>query len=514
MKNKIILVSIVAILTVVAGCKKEILPGMEYTSYSFASVDEDGGDWKPIYLTSNTQVVVNAPTDPTSAEYLDELSSVKSISASLTSDQKEILDHWSTNGVIKWNEVAMELVAKYFLFPAPNADGTYPWPSSAAPSVYPYYPLSSPPYASRAYAYLSAGTFDALIECWHYKYQYNRMAPSSYDASITTNLSVSSLPSYPSEDAVIAGFSRTILTFLFPLEASYLTQLAKDHEDSRLYAGSNVISDIVAGDSLGKKVANLFISRAKGDGMKNTLGTTAQYDSIYAVWNASPTTVWSSLEVPKRQPFAINFGHVLPWTITKADVTTTYRLPAPPAVGTPEFQAALDEVLYYSKHATKEEQNIGFKWDDGQSTYSPPGHWNAIVAPYIHDAAMNPLRAARVLAYMNMSMEDAGIAVWDNKYFYYCCRPTNANPDIKTIMGVPGFPAYPSGHSGFSAAAATVLGHFFPSEAGAFMDMANEAALSRLYACIHFRYDCDAGITLGTNVAQKAIDLAIADGGE
>ncbi|MCY7410156.1 MAG: phosphatase PAP2 family protein [Chitinophagales bacterium] len=514
MKNKILLITIVTSLAIVAGCKKEILPGMEFTSYTYSSIDEDGGNWKTIYLTSPTQVVVNAPSDPTSPEYLAELSALKSTSATLTEEQKEKLDYWSTNGVIRWNEITRELMAKYFLMPAPNADGTYPWPNSAAPSAYPYYPFSSPPYASRAYAYLSAGSFDALISCWNYKYQFNRNAPSTYDASITTNLPVSTLPSYPSEDAVIAGFSRTLLTFLFPLEASYLTQLAKDQEDSRLYAGTNVTSDIVAGDSLGKKVANLFITRAKGDGMKNTLGTQAVWDSISNVWSNVGYTVWSSTEVPARQMLAPKFGLVKPWTMTTTDVTTTHRLPPPPAVGSPEFQSALDEVLDYSKNATNEEKQIAFKWDDGPSTYTPPGHWNAIACPYIHDASLNPLRSARVLAYTNMAMEDAGICVWDNKFYYFCCRPSNANPEIKTLMGVPGFPAYPSGHSGFSAAGATVLGHFFPSDAAYFMDQANEAALSRLYGCIHFRFDCDQGINLGIGVGQVAVDLAVLDGGE
>jgi len=195
-------------------------------------------------------------------------------------------------------------------------------------------------------------------------------------------------------------------------------------------------------------------------------------------------------------------------------VSTTFRLAGPPTPGTSEFQSAVDQMLDMSKNATKEEKDIAFKWDDGTSTYSPPGHWNAIAAPYINEAALNPLRAARVLAYMNMSIEDAGICIWDNKFFYYSPRPTNANPDVKTLMGVPNFPSYPSGHSGFSAAAATVLGHFFPADAAYFTDQANEAAMSRMYGCIHFQADCDDGLTLGQNVAQYAINMAEADGGE
>ncbi len=514
MKTTIRLIAIAGIIAFLASCSNEIEPGLSYNSYSYASLDQDGGNWKTIYLTSAAQVPVAAPADPTSQSYLDELAALKSASANPTADQMDRINYWSTNGVIRWNEIARELVAKYFILSQPNADGSYSFPDPAHPDVYPFFPFASPPYASRAYAYLSAGTFDAMISSWYYKYQYNREAPSKYDASIKTSLPVSDLPSYPSEDAVMAGFSRTLLTAMFPLESAYLSQMAADHENSRIWAGVNVTSDIVAGDTLGKKIAQAFLGRAKADGMGKTLGTKAQWDSIVNYWASSGQPHWESLEIPARQPLAVNFGHVKTWTFDPSLISTTFRLPPPPAFGTTEFQTALDEVLDKSKHATKEELDIAFKWDDGTSTYSPPGHWNAIASPYIHDAQMNPLRAARVLAYMNMAIEDAGIAVWDNKYFYYFPRPTNENADVKTVMGVPNFPSYPSGHSGFSAAAATVLGHFFPAEASYFMDQANEAAMSRLYGCIHYRFDCEDGVTLGQNVGQYAITMAASDGAE
>lgn len=497
----------------IAACKKEIEPVVAYDAFLYASEDANGGTWKPIYLSSATQVPVPAPADPASAEYQAELAALKAMSANPTTDQQELIAQWSTNGVIRWNAIARELVAKYFLFPMPNADGTYTLPSGAKPDQYPLFPMATPPYAVRAYAYLGAGTFDALVATWHYKYQYNRKAPSQYDAAIATHLPVQNLPAYPSEDAVMAGFSRTLLTFLFPNEAAYLTQQAEDQKNSRLWAGVNVQSDLVAGDSLGKAIANLFIARAKGDGMGAVLGNPTVWDSITNAQTATGKPIWKSMEVPPRPMLAPKFGSVKPWTITSADVANVYRLPPPPAVGSAEFQTALDEVLQYSKKATKKEQEIAFRWDDGTSTYTPPGHWNWIAEPYIHKAHLNPLRATRIFAYLNMAMEDAGICVWDTKYYYFFPRPTNVNPEIKTLLGIPNFPSYPSGHSGFSAAGAAVLGHFFPSDAAYFNELAKEAAFSRLYGCIHYRFDCDSGIEQGTSVAQNAINMAKADGG-
>jgi len=305
MKSRITLIIIASTLTILSSCKKDVDLGTEFNSYSYSSTDDDGGTWKTIVLTSPDQVPVAAPASPDEQSYLSELDALQTSSANPTSDQMSAINYWSSNGVVRWNEITRQLVAKYFLLSQPNADNTYSFPDPAHPDQYPLFPFASPPYASRAFAYLSAGSYDAMVAAWHYKYLYNRMAPSTYDASIKTSLPVNNIPAYPSEDAVLAGFSRTILTALFPLEAAYLSQMALEQENSRIWAGVNVTSDIVAGDSLGKKIAQAFLGRGKTDGMKNTLGTPAQWDSITSYWANTGKLTWKSLEIPARQPLAV-----------------------------------------------------------------------------------------------------------------------------------------------------------------------------------------------------------------
>jgi membrane-associated phospholipid phosphatase len=104
-----------------------------------------------------------------------------------------------------------------------------------------------------------------------------------------------------------------------------------------------------------------------------------------------------------------------------------------------------------------------------------------------------------------MAMMDAGIAVWDAKYAYWCIRPSQADPAITTPVGLPNFPAYPSGHSGFSGAGSDVLGYLFPSERARLQAMAEEVAMSRLYGGVHFRFDNEAGLQVGRAVAAMAI---------
>ena len=173
--------------------------------YQFAQTDENGGDWKPVLLTNPDQIAIPTPEDVNSGAYQNELSDLKSISSNLNSDQMKAVDYWTNNPIFRWNEIALELVAKYNLIPGPNADGTYTLPNPADPGAIPNFPFAHPPYAVRALAYLSVAQFDGLISAWHYKYQFNRPSPSSVDNSIQAAYVDNNIPSYPSDGAVIAN---------------------------------------------------------------------------------------------------------------------------------------------------------------------------------------------------------------------------------------------------------------------------------------------------------------------
>jgi hypothetical protein len=180
------------------------------------TLDENGGSWKPIVLNSSTTIAIPTPAATTSDEYQNELQEIKSLQGNITSEMKKTIQYWAANPVVRWNEITRELVAKYNLPPASSPDGTYPAPSAANPTVYPLFPFSNPPYASRAYAMLTVAQYDALVAAWQYKYIHNRPAPSTTDKSIASLVPSTNLPAYPSEDAVIAAASLEVLKALFP----------------------------------------------------------------------------------------------------------------------------------------------------------------------------------------------------------------------------------------------------------------------------------------------------------
>ena len=469
-----------------------------------AKSDIDAGAWKPVLLTSASQIAMAAPIATNTPEYIAQVNEIKDWQSHLTSDEKNIVQYWAAGAVLRWNEILRDLVARHNLPPYQNADGSYPFPNANNPLAYPQFPFANPPYAGRAYAYVSAAQYDALVAAYYYKKLYNRPAPYKVDATVTTLVPQNDLPSYPSEDAVVAGAAAEMLKLLFPGDQDYVQQKVEEHKRARIIAGANVRSDIDAGEALGKAVAQLFVTRARGDRAGAAIGTQADWTKLETDCIARGETPWYSLEYPKRPPMLPIFGKVKAFLFDSL-TAISLRPPPPPSTSGKQMKDETEEVLYYSTHDTRERYDIVHFWADGVGTYSPPGHWDAIAAEDFILKNYSEVRWARNMALLNMAVMDAGIVCWDTKYFYFNPRPTQMNPAIKTLTGIPNFPSYISGHSTFSGAAATVLGYIIPENAAKYTAMANEASMSRLYGAIHYRSDCSVGLQVGSNVGKYAV---------
>jgi membrane-associated phospholipid phosphatase len=148
------------------------------------------------------------------------------------------------------------------------------------------------------------------------------------------------------------------------------------------------------------------------------------------------------------------------------------------------------------------------------STPTPPGHWNFIAARYVEEAGFSEVRAARTFALLNMALHDAAVACWDAKFTYFNPRPSQLDPEIRTVIGLPNFPSFTSGHSTFSAAAARVLSYVFPDGAAYFDAQKEEAAISRLFGGIHYRSDIEVGKEHGNRVGEYTVAFARTDGAD
>jgi hypothetical protein len=495
-----------------ASCNKDINEkGSDWTELIPTKLDENAGTWKQCVLTPTDDIKIPDALAVTTPQYLAEIQELKTTQANLTDDQKAAIKYWSAGVTLRWNEIMRALVAKYNLAPQNNADGTYPVPDATNPFSYPVFPFSNPPYAARAYAYVSVAQYDALVAAYKLKQQYKRPAPYKTDATITPSVSKSDLPSYPSEEATLASATLEMMKFLFPGEVEFLNKKADESRNFKLWAGAAVKSDIAAGDSLGRAVANKILARAKGDNMKNALGTQAKWDSLAQNRVALGEEPWKSMESPARPPMLPFYGNVKVWLIPNV---ATVRPVAPVSTKSADLQKQLAEVKEYTSNPTRENIAIIHFWADGTGTQTPPGHWNAIACDDIKKVQMSEVRTARNLALLNMSLMDAAISCWDTKSFYYYPRPSQLDNSIKTLTGLPNFPSFTSGHSTFSGAAATVLGYIFPNNKATYDNFAKDASNSRLFGGIHYRMDCEVGLQVGTKIGNYAIDRAKIDGAE
>ena len=494
----------------VLSCNKDTQTHISYNSYEWVSDDLDGGDWLQVVIPADKTFDIAIPASTQSDSYQTELASMVELNNKMSQTEIEIADYWTSNPLLRWNEIARDLAAKYNLSPAPNSDGIYTLPDVNNPSSYPRFPFAHPPYTCRMLAYVQVAVFDALIECWQLNATYNRPAPHKIAQGLEPYYAAQNLPSYPSQGATVTGVAQAILTAMFPLEKDYIAAKADEHLKSLIYTGSHVQSDVDAGKLLGTQVAAEVMKRAATDGMKKAQTPRPVSDSIkLAAFNRFGWQ-WVNQEIPER-PVGITpmFGTLKMWSV--ADVGLVRPL-APPAPGSEAFNAAVKELEDTRKNLTAEQRKIANFWSDGTSTYTPLGHWNRLACDFITEKKLNPLRSARILAYLNMGIMDAGIACWDAKYYYHYPRPVQAVSGFKTILGTPNFPSYTSGHSTFSGAAAGILGQLFPDKKMQCDEWALEASNSRIYGGIHYRYDCEAGLEAGYKISDFVLAIADKDG--
>jgi len=473
--------------------------------------DSNAGNWRYIVLSGPTQFPVAAPAPANDAGYQAELASIRAAQASVTAEQRDAIVYWSKGGVLRWNQLTLEMVTRANLPPAPNADGTYTFPSAANPFDYPQFPFSNPPYAARALSYVSVAQYEALKVAWYYKYLYNRPAPINAGAGVQALMGASDLPGYPSEDGVEAGVHSVLLKLLFPTNVIEIDQKVAEQQLVAYLAGRATPSDFAAGFALGQAVAAVFVARAASDGMRNAIGTQAQWDALAAAAVARGEIPWKSQDIPPRPPMLPFFWQVQGWMMSATDILNERPGP-PPSTSSAQMRQELAAVKNAVARATRAQQATAYKWNDGVNTPTPPGHWNLISHSYIEAADFSEVRAARAMALLNMALHDAAVGCWDAKYAYFNPRAAQLDRSIKTTIGLPNFPAYTSGHSTFSAAAAEVLSYLFPESAGFFAAQRDEAGLSRLYSGIHYPIDITVGKDHGIRIGAYTLRFAQTDG--
>lgn len=202
-----------------------------------------------------------------------------------------------------------------------------------------------------------------------------------------------------------------------------------------------------------------------------------------------------------------------------------------------QFYKEAKEIRDMGVNLTEEQRNIASFWDCNpfvmnvrghvmfaSKKISPGGHWINIAADACRKSGKDITHTMETYARVSISLADAFISCWDEKYRSVVIRPeTYINQYIDEgwapLLQTPPFPEYTSGHSVISSAAAVAMTDLF-GENFAFTDSteveygmtarsftsfrqaSDEAALSRMYGGIHYRPACEQGKTQGIAVGN------------
>lgn len=242
---------------------------------------------------------------------------------------------------------------------------------------------------------------------------------------------------------------------------------------------------------------------------------------------AKPTTLPVFNPIKPTAPF---WGELRPFVIKNGDECAP---PAPPAYsetpGSPFWKMGKE---FFDSMAvlTPEKKQIALFWADNPVATGTPGfHWVSVANQMVSRRSQRADQAVELYALMTMSIADAFIGCWKEKYRSNVVRPVTYvqrvfDQTYQSVFPTPPFPEYTSGHSVQSAAAVVVLERLVgdtisfidstqvdvgqaPRPFASFRAARDEVAVSRLYGGVHYLPAIVDGVTQGTCIGQRILQI-------
>ena len=309
------------------------------------------------------------------------------------------------------------------------------------------------------------------------------LGPAQYRAVLGA-LRARTRSSHPSLTGAAAGASVVVMKQFYPLDAAAID--AEFAAQRAVPGGDDDEDDLAAfdaGAAIGQTVGAAVLAQAATDGLGATDPGPAPVGPGYWISNGSP---------PARGGLGARPFFLLS--------TSELRAPPPPAFGSAEFLTALNETKQFTINRTPEQLAIVRKWVPFSDVV-----FDSIGADLIDKYHRSEFEAAAIFAYAMTADFDAGIACFDTKYHYWYIRPSQADAGVLLGTGLPNHPSYPSAHACGNGAVSTILKLAFPRERAYLEAESQEGAESRILGGLHYRFDGEAGLTIGRRAAELAV---------
>jgi hypothetical protein len=435
----------------------------------------------------------------------------------------------SADVILEWNDVMLKAEANDYSLTSPEEPG--------------------PVMTARAFAMVSAAMYDAYNSIEHIGSSYLVTAPRATGAD---------------SDAAVAQAAHDTLVALFPsqralFDAALTETLDRVPDDTREGRG-RAVGAYVAGQVLA----------ARADDGASAIGTPAYVPNGLPGFHAADplhsTQVYYAPGAENVTPFAVD--SLDQFEAPRLDDGTPAGRAA--FLQSQEYTDAYNEVLALGGDGvttptarTAEQTEIGIIWayDGRPGLGTPPRLYNQIARTVALQEGNTEAENVRLFALVNIAMADAALTAWNSKYDDAFWRPIlgirdgdddgNAatvgdadwtplgspvsNPRPGETNFTPPFPAYTSGHATMGAALFQVLARFYGRDDISFTftsdelngvtrgsdgqvrpvvsrtfdsltDAKLENAQSRIYLGVHWRFDADAGVRTGDQVADYVFD--------
>ena len=383
--------------------------------------------------------------------------------------------------------------------------------------------VTNPPAASRFYAY-------ALLGAYEVAFFGNAKLP---DINRKLNVNPAIKPPSPLKNFDLSFCSNyTMLEVGRMLMPSGYLLKEKQTELIRFFKANKKLPDRTLAQYVrySQSIASQVVQYARRDDY-NKLSTYARYtpSKTEGHWYPTPPEYMGAIEPQWKT--------VRPFFLDSADQFA----PLPPVEfskdSTSAFYRQMKEVHGIVRNLTSEQKEIANFWDCnpfavtysghmaiGLKKISPGGHWMGIAGIACKKANLSLDSAILVHTAVALTLHDAFISCWQEKFFSDRIRPEGAinkliDKEWRPFLQTPPFPEYTSGHSVASASVAVVLTYLLgdnfsfldtsevyfglpPRSFNSFQQAANEAAISRIYGGIHFRDACEQGVIQGNNVGR------------
>jgi membrane-associated phospholipid phosphatase len=274
---------------------------------------------------------------------------------------------------------------------------------------------------------------------------------------------------------------------------------------------------VEASEAHGRAVAARVLARAEHDGHAETIGR--PYDPPLG------SAAWQRTEPDFALAAAPYYGEsVRPFVLSRADECA----PAPPV---PYAAEALHQqglaVYEIGRALSGEQRRIARCWaDEPKRSGLPAGHWLLIASQAVRAQRLHLGRACELYAWLGVSLADAQLACWHEKYRTGLLRPVTyvsrcIDRSWSPYLDTPASPSHVSGHAVAAAAAAEVLASLLGPVAAvdethaalglpvrsypSFHAAAREVAASRVLAGVQFPMGVEHGLEMGERIGRVVV---------